>query len=75
MTTNQRPPLGVALAFGFALLRTVMVASAGVVAFSGGDFFPDGQIKRHGWALIVSLNSAIFLPVGPRSFTVLFNFS
>src|ERR1700730_14758227 len=51
-----------------------MVASAGVGAFSGG-FFPEGQIKRHGWALIVSLNSAIFFPVGPRSLTVDFNFS
>src|SRR5262249_52025298 len=51
-----------------------MVASLGVGDFSGG-FFPEGQINRHGCALIVSLNSAMFLPVGPRSLSVVFNLS
>ena len=34
--------------FGFALLRTVIVASFGADGFSGGDFFVPGQIRRQG---------------------------
>ena len=54
----------------------MIVASlgAGVGAFSG-DFFVEGQIKRQGWLFIVSLNSLMFWPVGPRSLMVTFNFS
>ena len=53
-----------------------MVASlvAGVGDFSA-DFFVPGQIKRQGCAFIVSLNSLMFWPVGPRSLIVTFNFS
>src|SRR5438105_15231507 len=53
-----------------------MVASldVGVGDFSG-DFFVEGQISRHGCALIVSLNSLMFWPVGRRSLIVSFNFS
>jgi len=45
------------------------------VADFSGDFFVEGQIKRQGWLFIVSLNSLMFWPVGPRSLIVTFYFS
>jgi hypothetical protein len=69
--------VGVARGFAFAVLRTVIVpclATAGV-GDASAYFFVVGQIKRHGWVFIVSLNCLMFSPAGSRSVTASFSFS
>src|SRR3979490_1125650 len=53
-----------------------MVGSAGAGAgdFSG-DFFVLGLMRRHGWLLIVLLNSVMLCPAGSSSRMVDYNFS
>ena len=70
--------MGLGLRAAFVLLRTVMVVSVGE-AVGAGDFsavfFVLGQIRRHGWLLIVLLNSAMFFPAGSSSCMVAFSLS
>ena len=66
--------VGVALGFGFALFRTVIVVSPGVGDFCG-YFFVLGQIRRHGSDLTVSLSSAMFRPTGSMSCMSVFSLS
>src|SRR5689334_17423714 len=61
--------VGVAVAFGFVLFRAVAgvwEATAGADDFSG-YFLVLGQIKRQGWVLSVSVNSATLRPTGSIS--------
>jgi hypothetical protein len=67
-------PCGLDVAFALALFRTVMVWSAARSGFSG-YFFVLGQINRHGWVLIVSLNSFTFSPTGSKLRMVILSFS
>ena len=71
--------VGVARGRGFvrAVLRAVIVPSLAIagVGDASGYFLVAGQIKRHGWVLIVSLNWLMFSPAGSRSVTASFSFS
>jgi hypothetical protein len=62
--------------FARALLRTVIVPWLGAgVGDASAYFFVLGQIRRHGWVLIVSLNCLMFSPAGWSSVVATFNFS
>jgi hypothetical protein len=53
-----------------------MVPWAGAgVGDASAYFLVLGQIKRHGWVLIVSLNSLMFWPAGSSSVVATFSFS
>jgi hypothetical protein len=69
--------VGVARGFAFAVLRTVIVPSLAIAGAgdASGYFLVVGQIKRHGWVFIVSLNCLMFSPAGSRSVTASFSFS
>src|SRR4029450_2126666 len=59
-----------------AVLRKVMVPRAGAgVGDASAYFLVLGQIKRHGWVLIVSLNSLMVWRAGSSSVVATFSFS